>query len=268
MFKKSLFTTLILATFFLFNVAPNALAETQEGTLTVVSYNIRHGSGMDGKLNLERTAETLKKLDADVIALQEVDNQCKRSGSIDQAAKLGEMLGMKSHFVKFMDFQGGQYGLAILSRLPVSEKKTHVLPAGAEPRSAAEIILSVPLGGGKERKVSFVSLHLDWTSSKKRLPQIKKLLDALKDREMPLVLIGDFNAKRGDPTLTTVQKAGYQILPHKNNAKTFPAKNPTQQIDFIAIKGLPNNGSQEIEVIDEEVASDHRPLRVQLRCAP
>ena len=87
--------------------------------IRVATYNIKHGRGMDGVLDLERTLATLKSLNADVIALQEVDDQARRSGGVDQASWLAERLGMHAAYGAFMDFQGGRYGLAILSRRPI-----------------------------------------------------------------------------------------------------------------------------------------------------
>ena len=107
--------------------------------LNLASYNIRHGEGTDKKLDLERTAQVLKELNADLIALQEVDKNCERSKKVDQAAFLGQKLGMHHHFEKFMNYQGGEYGMAVLSRYPLKKIIRHELPKGSEPRCALEI---------------------------------------------------------------------------------------------------------------------------------
>src|SRR5690606_41483172 len=86
-------------------------------TWRIVSYNIRHGRGADNEVDLERTAAVLRRLDPDVVALQEVDQGVARSGGEDQAARLGELLGMHHAFGAFMDYQGGHYGMAILSQI-------------------------------------------------------------------------------------------------------------------------------------------------------
>jgi len=92
------------------------LSHDASSAIRVATYNIKHGRGMDGTLNLERTLVTLKTLNADIIALQEVDDQARRSGGVDQASWLAERLGMHAAYGAFMDFQSGRYGLAILSR--------------------------------------------------------------------------------------------------------------------------------------------------------
>ncbi|HAW94738.1 MAG TPA: metallophosphoesterase, partial [Phycisphaerales bacterium] len=84
--------------------------------IRAATYNIKHGRGMDGAIDLERTADVLRALNADIIALQEVDDRARRSGGVDQASWLAERLDMHSAYGSFMAFQGGRYGLAILSK--------------------------------------------------------------------------------------------------------------------------------------------------------
>lgn len=85
-----------------------ATAPAPAPALRVVSYNIRHGAGMDGRVDLARTAAVLRALSPDLVALQEVDERVKRSGGVDQAQQLGEALGMQARFTSFMDYQGGR----------------------------------------------------------------------------------------------------------------------------------------------------------------
>ncbi|NIP83601.1 MAG: endonuclease, partial [Gemmatimonadetes bacterium] len=85
---------------------------------------------MDGEVDLARVADVLRPLDADVITLQEVDRGVGRTGGVDQAARLGELLGMRAHFGGFMPYQGGEYGMAVLTRLPVLAVTNLRLPDG------------------------------------------------------------------------------------------------------------------------------------------
>jgi len=82
-----------------------------------MTYNIHHGRGADGEINLERIAEVITRAKPDLVALQEVDVKTRRSGGVDQAAKLGELTGMSHFFAEAMPFQGGGYGNAVLSRI-------------------------------------------------------------------------------------------------------------------------------------------------------
>ena len=78
-------------------------------------------------IDLERSAQVIAEVDPDVVTLQEVDVGCGRSGGINQAAWLGERLGMTPVFGAFMDYDGGHYGMAVLSRLPVLDHE-NILP--------------------------------------------------------------------------------------------------------------------------------------------
>ena len=94
----------------------------------VLTYNIHHGEGTDGKIDLARTGEAIKRVTPDLVALQEVDKATARSRGVDQAAELGKLTGMHAAFGKAMDFARGQYGEAILSRYPLTEVQVHSLP--------------------------------------------------------------------------------------------------------------------------------------------
>ena len=109
---------------------------TSSQSLRLVSYNIKHGLGNDGRIDLERTAALLNNLHADFIGLQEVDNKVRRSGMIDQAQTLGKSSGTNSAFGSFMDYQGGKYGLGVLSKYPILAANEIKLPTGNEPRVA------------------------------------------------------------------------------------------------------------------------------------
>jgi endonuclease/exonuclease/phosphatase family metal-dependent hydrolase len=226
--------------------------------LRVVSYNIRHGVGMDGKLDLDRTAAVLRRLEPDLVALQEVDETCRRSGGVDQAAALGKALGMEHRFGEFMDHDGGRYGLAVLSRFPIRATRRHELPRGAEPRCALEVEVEVP---GLELPVSFTCVHNDWTQEAIRASQMRALVEALGDRR-PTIVAGDYNGEPGDASLGLLREAGWRILAKDGGpkeAQTWPADALSQEIDYVAERGLPGY-SVSHDVIDEAVASDHRPI--------
>src|SRR4051794_910403 len=80
----------------------------------VLTYNIHHGEGTDGRLDLGRIAGVIKSCQADVVGLQEVDQATERSGGVDQAATLSELTGLHATFGKAIDYRGGAYGLAVL----------------------------------------------------------------------------------------------------------------------------------------------------------
>ena len=227
-------------------------------TLRVVSFNIRHGVGMDGTLDLDRTAAVLRRLEPDLVAVQEVDEKCRRSGGVDQAAALGKAIGMEQRFGEFMDYDGGRYGLAVLSRLPIKATRRHELPRGAEPRCGLEVEVEVP---GLDLPVSFTCVHHDWTKEAIRVAQMRALMAALGERRQAIVA-GDYNGEPGSESLAVLDAAGWRILAKDGGggaSPTWPADTPTQEIDHIAERGLPEY-SVSHDVIDERLASDHRPI--------
>src|SRR5258708_24205877 len=93
--------------------------QTVPGTLRVLTYNIHHGEGTDGRFDLWRLAEVMKSVQPDVVALQEVDRGTERSSSVDQLAELERLTHMHAEFGKAMDFSGGSYGVARLCAWPL-----------------------------------------------------------------------------------------------------------------------------------------------------
>ncbi len=229
--------------------------------LRILSYNIRHGRGMDGKVDLPRIAAVLAAAEPDLVALQEVDRKCRRSGGVDEAAELGARLGMEARFGAFMKYQGGEYGMAILSRFPILESRVHRLPKGAEPRCALEVRVRPE---GSPTAVSLVCIHHDWTREEFRLRQVEALEEALRGIRIPAILAGDFNAEPEGPSLAFLRKKGWRIL-GKGGGKTWPSRNPRREIDHFLVRGP--WVAVRCEVLPEDLASDHRPVLAVLRLA-
>lgn len=230
-----------------------------QGTLRIAAYNIKHGLGMDSVIDLERVADVLRPLNADVITLQEMDTGVERTSGVDQARVLGDLLGMTPHFGAFMPYQGGEYGMAVLTRLPVLGVDNVRLPDGDEPRTALSV--SVSVGG---RPVSVVGIHFYRTPEERRA-QAEALDEWLSDVDHPVVLAGDFNSRRGDLVLRALRGADWFVVDKDGSADTFPADAPAREIDFVMLRPAGAFEVLEHYVVDEAVASDHRPLFVALR---
>jgi endonuclease/exonuclease/phosphatase family metal-dependent hydrolase len=230
-------------------VATMSASETKP--IRVLCWNIHHGVGVDGKLDLERIAKVISDAKPDLVALQEVDKQCSRSGKVDQTAELARLTGMTGVFGKAMDFGGGEYGQAILSRHPIGSHKVHPLPGPGEPRIAFEAVVSID-----NSKLKLISLHLDLEPAQ-RLAQAQTLMGLLKDSPEPAILCGDFNDKPGSPTLAAIVPP-WVMVPKQAPAFTYPADKPGNEIDFFFTRGLKH--STPVVVLPEAVASDHRPL--------
>jgi endonuclease/exonuclease/phosphatase family metal-dependent hydrolase len=194
-------------------------------------------------------------VDPHVVALQEIDNVVERTGGVGQAAVYGELTGMEALFGDFMPYQGGHYGMALLSRLPVVQWANHRLPDGAEPRTAvtARVRLS---GSGREVVVSGIHFY---RTEEERLAQARSLLEQLGLEADAVILAGDFNSQPGSAVMTEL--ASHFETPEKEGLTfTFPADEPAREIDFILVRAPAGHRVLEYRVLDETVASDHRPI--------
>lgn len=230
-------------------------------SLQVVSYNIRHGVGMDQKLKLDRTAQTIRQLDPDIVALQEVDLRVKRSEGVNQAQWLGSQLGMHPAFGSFMEYQGGWYGMAILSKYPFVHVQSIELPEGNEPRVALAAQVRLPDG----QVITVVNVHFDWVDDDKyRHSQAAAVAEYLAGLKTPYIVIGDFNDGPESRTLKLFKDHAVEALPIAGDINTFPADAPRQKIDYIFASPALGWEIKDISVVPEAMASDHRPLRARL----
>ena len=228
----------------------------------VASYNIKHGLGMDKEIDLERIGNVLKNLDADVIGLQEVDHLVARSGKVNQAAELGKQLGMHAAFGSFFDLQGGQYGMGILSRYPIQDVEDIALPEGNEKRIALAVTVRLP----SDDLIKLINVHFDWVDDDTfRFAQASVLKNYLEDLDMPYLLLGDFNDQPGSRTLHLFQSLASEAAKPSNDHFTFDSTQPHKEIDFIFYSPEPSWRFGNMKVIDESVASDHRPIVAELR---
>jgi endonuclease/exonuclease/phosphatase family metal-dependent hydrolase len=245
---------LLLAVIF----APPALPATQPAdALRVVSYNIRHGRGNGDVVDLERTARVLRALEPDIVGLQEVDDRAKRSGGVPQAERLGELLKMHHAFGRFMAYQGGGYGMAILSRHPIVNSREVPLPEGNEPRVALSVETRLP----DDTLVTVVNVHFDWVRDDGfRFAQAETLTEYLHALETPVILLGDFNDLPESRTLALFRSRFGEAAKPEDDRFTFPATDPRREIDYIFFSPITAWKAREVRVIDERIASDHRPV--------
>jgi endonuclease/exonuclease/phosphatase family metal-dependent hydrolase len=229
--------------------------------LRVVSYNIKHGQGMDGRVDLPRIADVLKKTRPDFVGLQEVDLRASRSGKSNQVNDLAKMLSMHPGFGSFMNYQGGRYGMAILSRFPLRNVQSLRLPDGNEPRIALIAEAQLP----NQATVLLVNVHFDWVANDElRFAQATKLRDHLRAQKKPYILLGDFNDDPESRTLALFDQIAVRTEKPKDDRMTFSSTKPEREIDFIFCAPARAWRVGRVEVITEPVASDHRPVVAEL----
>jgi endonuclease/exonuclease/phosphatase family metal-dependent hydrolase len=232
--------------------------------LRVMTYNIHIPRGMDGEFDAERIAKVIRDADVDLVAIQEVDVGVNRSGRVDQCAQLARLTGMHAIFGKGRDYDGGQYGQMILSRRPLGPMTVHPLPGDADQERRVALFVTVPqpepLPG-----LRVVATHLHHADEGHRLRQaaeIERLLDEHASDDAVL-LLGDLNATPGSKVMKGLLERWVDAA--ADAGPTFPADKPDRRIDYIL---LPKDHGWDVihaEVLEEPVASDHRPVVVELR---
>ena len=228
-------------------------------TLRILAYNIHHGAGMDLKLDLDRIAKLIRDHSPDLVALQEIDSVVTRTEGVNQAAVLGELTGMASVFGEFMPYQGGKYGMAAMSKWPIISSTNHRLPDGSEPRSAIELEVQSPKTG---RTLRFVSIHF-YETEEERLAQAQALAATFEGVTEPVILAGDYNSLPDSPVISFL-KQQWGFVDKGEDHFTFSSFEPVKEIDYFALRPFQDFQVINQYLIDEPVASDHRPLFIEL----
>ena len=230
-------------------------------TLRVLSYNIHHGRGLDERVDLKRIAWLIRNADPDVVALQEVDRKTKRSGNVDQSNELARLTGMYESFAKAIDFEGGEYGQAILSRFPLVNVEITKLANrdNREQRIAASSLFEFT----KDYRVQFISTHLDHAEPTIRLEQATQLANLGSRDAVISLLAGDMNDVPGSKVISKITES-WSAPQDRQNLPTFPTVSPTRQLDYILLRRPTKPVIVSSRVIEESVASDHRPIFVSI----
>ncbi|NUR91589.1 MAG: hypothetical protein HOY71_46585, partial [Nonomuraea sp.] len=227
--------------------------QTKQGdTFKLITYNIRMGFGLDGRLSLDRIAAWAKAQHPDVVLLSEVDRGWFLNGGHDDLDRIAAGLGMRAHFAPAAD---QVWGDALLTNLPVKEITSHELgkhdyPTGAQAQTAV-----VEIGG---RNVSILNTHLQAP-----VPQAPEVAALIKELEPPVVMAGDLNTRPTDPQMRVLLDAGLtDPLLELGNPSTSPADAPRERIDHVLI-------GPGLEAVSAEVPrlpySDHLPIVATLR---
>lgn len=231
--------------------------------LRVMTYNIHVGVGMDKRLDLQRIAGVIIQEHPDLVGLQEVDRGVKRTEGVDEIAELARMTRMEYAFAHNLDYQGGQYGVAILSRFPILKTDHRMYLNKREAERRGMIRIEVNAGG---HSLSFATTHLDYQYEDGRVFEAGQLLDFLKSRHEPLVLVGDLNVEPTGDSYKLV--SGYfhdAWLENKGKERglSYPADQPAKRIDYIFCRADSGVHAKKAWTINT-LASDHLPVVAEL----
>ena len=173
------------------------------------------------------------------------------------AERLGRSLGLNHAFGRFMDFQGGAYGMAVLVRFPIEATEDVRLPDGNEPRIALSVRVRLPDG----RPLAIVNVHFDWVRDDAfRFAQAEALTKHLDELKTPYILLGDFNDVPGSRTLALFVGRAAEAAKPEEDRFTFSSTRPSREIDYIFVAPAAAWRVGDVRVVDEPTASDHRPV--------
>lgn len=232
---------------------------SQAQILKVMSYNIHHGADAAERMTLREIGAFIKKSGADLVGLQEVDSLCGRSGNVDQMKVLAEITGMHYAFYRHFAYDGGAYGLGILSKYPIKEQSNQRITSMKNGRKESLAFLAVQLDVGR-RELAFATVHMALDQAT-RLIQAEEVMHHLAGSE-PVILTGDFNAL---PDTEEIQLISERLtFMDRGLAHTFSAAEPVKKIDYIFVTPSLLKKKSSTFVWKEIQYSDHLPLEAKL----
>jgi len=250
---------MMVRTAVMLGVLIGAFAHGEDLVVRVVSYNIHHGEGLDGEIDLERIARAIRDLAPQVVCLQEVDRGMVRTNGRDFPRELSGLLGMEAVFGANLEQNGGEYGNATLTDLPILDSENIRLPVlpGEEPRGCLRV--TVEIDG---RPLDILNTHFGL-----RVKERRKQANAIMELPLrhPAVLTGDLNEETDAPGVSTLLERFDPALPPGADG-TYSAANPTRKIDYILVtKELSAENGRVMRSDQTSVASDHLPIVADVR---
>lgn len=232
-------------------------------SLKVMTFNIHSAINWYGKLDVEGLVHFIEDVQPDIVGLQEVDVGWSSLTNFENIpAKLSERLHMDYAFSASRERNSGFFGNLILSKYPIVQQWTMVMPGSLEPRSFALVQFQV-----KGLPVNFLTTHLGLSVSD-RLGQVSTILDFVNEVGGPLIITGDFNGNDNDPAVAEIKKHLFdlQSMSDFKDSGTFRSKDgnvyPGSKMDYILTS--PEFGLSTMEVVVDNFVSDHVPLIAEL----
>ncbi|HEV8427273.1 MAG TPA: endonuclease/exonuclease/phosphatase family protein [Pyrinomonadaceae bacterium] len=228
-----------------------------------MTYNIHVGVGMDKRLDLQRIAHVINHEQPDLVGLQEVDRGVKRTDGKDEIAELATMTSMHFAFAPNLDYQGGKYGVAILSRFPLKATVHRMFENRREAERRGMLKVEVEVDG---KPITFVTTHLDYQYEDGRLFETEQLLKFLADVKGPLIVVADLNdVPEGSAfkLMRTLFDDAWITSRAKGDGFSYPADKPAKRIDHILYRPANRLRAKKAWVL-ETLASDHVPVVAEI----
>lgn len=248
---------LITLTFSIACVNPNEQQDKIKPlSLKIASYNVRNAKGMDEVVDFDRTAKVINDMSAHAVAIQELDSATQRSNGLVVLDELAKRTNMFASFNASIEFNGGKYGNGILTK----EKPLKVEAIALLGREEERSLLVVEL---QDFVLCCTHLSLNEEDRQASIKLIEQHLE--KYTSKPVFLAGDLNALPSSNVIKYLSKKW--IMLSDATQPTFPSDAPTEVIDYIFMKSDDQFGHivKNAAVLNEPVASDHRPLWVEVK---
>ncbi|GAA4113385.1 hypothetical protein GCM10022215_10590 [Nocardioides fonticola] len=227
--------------------------------IAVATFNIHSGfNRAHNRVEIDRIADEIAALQADVVLLQEVDRNRAWNGRIDEPGILAERLSMYYAFAPNVVRPGdSQYGTAVLSKFPIVDLDNTLLPRFPDAQQRGLLRVRIQPYG---TTVDVYNTHLEASSAANRLAQARVIRDLLASSTVPTILGGDLNAYPGTDvmaTLRTVLSDSWERV-GAGAGYTHPAWSPRGRIDYLLYRG-------DVTPLDSVVVpgavSDHAAVR-------
>jgi endonuclease/exonuclease/phosphatase family metal-dependent hydrolase len=246
-------------------------------TFKVLVYNVHAGKDAAGKDNLQRVADVVHEVDADIVLLQEVDKGTRRSGGIDQPAEYARRTGYHVAFGRSLDYDGGEYGIAVLARWPIRRDSAIHLPVDPpqersggshEPRIAMSTLIAAPFGD-----LAMFNTHIDASGDDRwRLQEIRSIeqlaQSAVRGGALRVLFGGDFNSTPESAVQIQLRANGFRDswqMCGAGDGFSYPADTARKRIDYLfLIAGIECTTARVVNT----ATSDHRPVLFTLRVSP
>lgn len=224
-------------------------------SITLMSFNVRNGKGLDNATLFERGAQTIQQYHPDIVALQELDNGTRRSHRKNILEEYRHRTRLPySFYGKAIEHDGGAYGIGLLSQKIPQQITSTSLPGREEAR--ALIIAEY------EEFIIFAT-HFSLTKAD-QIESITRISKEAEKYHKPVILMGDLNITPGSAPYEKL--CTYFIDLAHSEQKTFPADNPQEKIDYIMLFKPWKQYLKKAEssVIPDAYSSDHRPIQTKI----
>lgn len=244
----------------------NNLDGDTEIILNVMTYNVKRCSpyipgNAEPDIDIQATAKVIKSGEPDIVFIQEIDRNTRRSNGVDQVIELAKLSGfVHFYFSKGQDYQGGEYGDVIFSKYPLRNTATYALPRiEIEGTYVGYCTLGKATITVQGHTVTIANTHLATTQENRDL-QLPFINETLQNSKYPVILGGDMNATPYNSTISTLDGYGFVRSGKGLNQFTIPSNVPTKELDYVCFRPAEKFEVIKHKVITDTNASDHLPV--------